>query len=211
VGARYQNSPLVYGWRRPANPPLVPEDWAVSHKYVDEGGKNRRLGKDYQRTGLWELPAEYWEGNGCLSPLDYWTRWIETTGVLQQQVRRLGPFYRREWQLQSFLRQLTAEERRWQETLWVLYDLTAAGTGWGTPEFEAALDRLVPQSRGSACANFYGDTCPHVRLCDHEAGWEDPALMGMVMRRPHHAAELQQAIGRGMLPPEMGAAEYGED
>ena len=29
-GPKYQNSPLVYGWYRPANPPLVEESWARS-------------------------------------------------------------------------------------------------------------------------------------------------------------------------------------
>lgn len=211
VGPKYQNSPLVYGWRRPANPPLLPEDWVASYYFVGDDQKRHSLGKTYKRRLLSEFPAEIWQQNGCLSPLDYWTRWIEPTGLLAQQMKWVGPIYRKEWELQSFLTQLVGEERRWQQILWTLHDLTAAGHGWGSPQFMEALDRMVPMARGSACHNFYGDTCPNLHICNREAGWEDPALMGMIPRRPHHSWELEQAMSRGLLPESYGAEEWGED
>jgi len=211
VGPKYQNSPLVYGRRQPGNPPLTQEEWVASRYYFDEATQKRKqYPRSFIRTGLWELPEEYWYG-ACLSISDYWTRWIEPSGVLAEQYRLLGPYYRKDWALRSFTAQLVGEERRWQQILWALYELTSAGITWGHPEFMTKLDELVPMSRGSACINFYGDECPHVRMCDREPGWEDPSLMGMIMRRPHHTPELEQAIQRGLLPPEMGEAEYAEE
>ena len=46
------------------------------------------------------------------------------------------------------------------------------------------------------------------RQCFEEAGWEDPLGSGYyILRRPRHASELQQAVGRGLLPPEEGLEE----
>lgn len=206
TGPKYQQSPLVYGWRRPANPGLYDEEWAAEYNYTDELGNNRRLSKDFQRTGVWELPKALWQQGDCQSPSDYWTRWISPE-ILAAQVRVIGPFYREDWKLERFTRQLTAEEARWQQILWALYELTEAGHGWGDPPFMAELDRLVPQATGGPCSNHFGAVCPFTRLCFAEPGWQDPALMGYLPRRPHHQPELDQAVARGLLVPEEGLAE----
>lgn len=211
VGAKFQNSPLVYGWRRPANEPLYPEDWAPKFDYVDEDGKARKLGKDYNRQGIWTLPAALWKANGALSPSHYWTGWIAPTGVLNEVWQPIGPIYRDDWKLEQFVRQLIAHETNWQAIVWELFTLREQGLDWETAEFQAALDRLVPQARGEACQNAFGDRCPMLRLCNREEGWQTPERIGFIPRRPHHTPELEQAIGRGLLPPEDGAAEEAEE
>ena len=210
-GPKFQNSPLVYGWRRPGNPPLAEEDWAASYNYVGEDGKAHRLTKDYKRTGIWALPPEVWQ-QGCVSPGDYWSRFLASTGKRNDCYRVIGPIGREDWKLKAFLGQLQGEEQRWQAILWALYDLQVTqGKAFASAEVQAYLDRYVPQNRGSACHNYYGDTCPMVPVCERHSGWEEPGLMGFIARRPHHDPELQQAIGRGLLPPTDGEAEEYEE
>lgn len=207
-GPKYQNSPLVYGYRLPANYPLTPEQWAPKKKYFDEvTGKNKMLGRDWQRTGLWTMSEDLWKANGSLSPLDYWTRWIAPTGLLSESYREIGPFTRDQWKLDSAIRQVVGEERRWDDALWKLYEMTEAGHAWGSPEFMALLDELVPQTSGAACHSYFGDECPHLKLCERWDGWETPELIGYIPRRPHHEPERLQAIERGLLPPDEGGAE----
>lgn len=212
-GPKYQQTPLVYGYRRPANPPMLAEAWAVSFSYVDDFGKNRKLTKDYDRTGIWELPEGLWRENGALSASDYWTAWIAPTGTLAKSCRVIGPLSRQEWKLEQFVRQLVADESRWKQTLWELYMLSDHhGYDWGSPETERLLDEKIPQARGEACQSYFGDTCPFLQLCDHHDGWQQPELLGYIARRPHHVPERLQAEGRGLLAPEEGLGETpGED
>lgn len=202
VGPKFQDSPLVYGWKRPANPPLLAEDWADKFNYVDDLGKNRKLGKDYQRTGIWELTPE-----AGIAPARYWGRWMDQT-LRASKYRPIGPLMRHEIRLGEFTRQLIGEESRWQAILWELHD---SGKQWGDPDYMALLDRLVPQTRGQSCHSYYGEPCAALRLCDREDGWETPELVGYIPRRPHHRPEMDAAIGRGLLPPDEGLAEIGGD
>lgn len=210
-GPKYQNSPLVYGYYRPANPPLVEESWAQSYYYWDEAAqKRRKLTRDYARLGIWNLDARYWQQGGTCSPSDYWTRWL---GVdkLRESFRVIGPIFRQAWKLDEWRRQTIAEETRVSGGLDALYAASEQGYVWGSPEFMAILDVDFPMTRGSHCQNHFGDTCPMLKLCNREPGWEDPTLMGYIPRRPHHQPELDQAIERGLLPPSEGLAEDAEE
>jgi hypothetical protein len=205
-GPKFQNSPLVYGWKKAANPPLWDEEWATSFYYVGDDGKRHRLGKLFERTPLWEMDAATWAG--CLSPGDYWTRVLLNEGKLGETSRVIGPIHRDDWKLESFLRELRGEERRWQETLWALHE---TGGVWGEPAFMAALEARVTQNRGDACHQYFGETCSKLALCERTPGWERPETIGYIARRPHHQPELEQAISRGLLPPTDGAADTVEE
>ena len=205
-GPKISNTVLIYGFLQPANPPLYPETWAAKYNFVGDDGKAHRLAKSYVRTGIWHLNERYWQDNGALSPADYWTRWLGVD-TLRESVRVVGPIYRQQWQLDGFLRQLLAEERRYQAGCQAVYEALSAGAVWGSEAVEALLDEHFPQSRGGHCANYFGGTCEHLAICDRQPGWEDPSLLGMIPRRPHHEAELRQAIGRGLLPPAEGMEE----
>ena len=208
-GAKYQQSNLVYAYRRPGNPPFLPEDWKPKYNYVDDTGRNRKLTKDYDRTGLWEFTE--WQGTGALSLMDYWTRWIGQT-ALAEHYKLVGPIYRNQDSLDQFTRQLIGEEERWQTILWRLHEYAQQeGQTWGDPGFMALLDTLVPQTRGDACHSYYGEQCPHLWTCDKKQGWEVPELIGYIPRRPHHVPELEQAIARGLIAPEAGLAEEFEE
>lgn len=212
-GPKYQNSPLCYGWRRPANPPLDLEDWQLTHGYVDVAGKNRKLGREYQRAGIWEMPYEFWhpEGTDTLSVSDYWVRALAPTGKLADCFKLVGPIYRDDARLRQFIRTVVAHEGRWQDTLWALHEAAERGETWVTEAGQALLDTLIPQSRGDACQSYFGDTCQFLGLCNQAPGWEDPALMGFIPRRPHHAPELDQMVSRGLALPDAALADGPED
>lgn len=211
-GPKFQNSPLVYAYHHPGNPPLVLPQWAAKHSYLDALGKARKLSKDFQRTPIWTMPEEEWRKGDPLSVSDYWTRWLHGSGILGEQARVLGPIYRSDWKLEQFQVQLLAEEHRWADRLWRLHSFAqdAGIEDWADPGYQRSLDNLIPQARGTACASFFGDECEFLGLCNREAGWEDPALMGLIPRRPHHTPELDQAVSRGLLPMVEGLTEEGE-
>lgn len=213
-GAKYQNSPLVYGWCRPGQPPVLPEDWQFSYDYVGGDGKNHRLGKEYSRTILAAMNSQAYAGTGCYSVSDFWTRAMGPER-LAQTLKVVGPLYPRgdgqNWKLEQFLRQLAAAETRLQASLWRVHDLLATGLSWASPEVQACLDVEFPQTRGGHCYSYFGDVCEMLAICDRKPGWEDPTLLGMIPRRPHHAAELEQAIARGLLPPDEGLEDEGEN
>lgn len=208
AGEKYQQSVLCYGWRRPANPPLYDEAWAHSQKLPPDPitGKGKRLTKDYVRTGIWELPSTLWSSQGALSPSHYWCGWIRGEGLLAQQYKAVGPIYREAWRLESFIDQLLGEEQRTQVGVWAIYDaIAAAGGDYAHPDVQRVLDRHFPQAGGDACHSFFGAQCPNLRICKRQDGWDDPGRVGYLPRRPHHAPELDQAIARGLLLPEVGA------
>lgn len=86
----------------------------------------------------------------------------------------------------------------------------APAYGWATPEFQARLDALVPKSWN--CRPFGKDhQCQFFGICHKEEGWQDPIGSGKYQPRlPHHAAELEQAIARGLLTAEAAEFEEGE-
>jgi hypothetical protein len=210
-GAKYQNSKLVYGFCRPAQPPLLREDWQIEYDYIGEDGKNHRLSKDYSRTIILAMESGRWAG--CYSPADYWTRAMGPDR-LAGLIKVVGPLYPRgdgqNWKLEQFLRQLVAVETSIQKGLWRVHDALQTH-GWGDPEVQAILDEEFPQAKGSHCHSYYGDVCEHLGLCNRVPGWESPELLGLIPRRPHHQAELEQAIARGLLPVADGLEQEVED
>lgn len=212
TGPRYQQSPLVYGYRRAANLPLWDEDWAASLSLPPDPitGKGKRLGKEYQRAGVWELPADLWQARGALSPSHYWCRWLGAE-KLAESYAEVGPLYREDWRLESQIRQIVAEERRVQVGVWAVYDALAEAGAYADDRVQAALDTHFPQAGGDACHSYFGSTCPKLGICKRADGWDDPARVGYLIRRPHHETELAAMTARGLAPAEWGAGDEGED
>lgn len=214
TGPKYQQSPLVYGWRQPANPPLTSEQWACRYNLPPDPhtGKGRRLPKSYQRTGIWELPESLWAQPGVLSAAHYWAQYLRNDGLLGEQYRVVGPLLREQWKLDTVITQIVGEENRAQLGTWAIYQaLTLCEGDWTHPSVIAAMDTHFPQAGGDACHSFFGSECSYLTLCKRAPGWEDPGAIGYVLRRPHHAPELQQALDRGCVPAAMGEAEEWEE
>lgn len=206
-----QQSRYCYGYRKPASPPMEPETWAAEYEWWEEAEqKNKRLPKAFKKAGVWELP-DAWVPEG-MSKGEYWAKWMPAS-ARRKTLAIVGPLKRQEVVLPEFLQELVGEENRWREVLWQLYErivlLQDHGVSdyWPHPDFQALLHHLVPRSY--ECKRFgerYG--CQFETICFKKEGWADPLGSGLyIPRRPHHAPELEQAVGRGLLLPEAGMAE----
>jgi len=211
-----QQSALCYGYCRPGNPPLAPDDWLPSYEWIADDGTTKRKTKAHRRRGVWTLDESDWpiwkayaSSNPGLTPEEFWVRFLPES-VLDKVCFILGPMNRQDQQLQGLLRGFLGEERRWQEILWALYELQTQGHGWASERFQARLDELVPCSW--ACRPFGKEhECEFVPICHRHTGWDDPLGSGHYQPRlPHHDPELQQAVARGLLPAEAAAVEDDE-
>ena len=121
--------------------------------------------------------------------------------ILDKVCFLIGPMNRQDVQLQSLRTSMIADEERWQETLWKLYEAQQQQP-WESPEFQTLLDQLVPCSW--QCRPFGKEhQCEFVWICHRDQGWADPLGSGKyIARRPHHTAELEQAVARGLLVEE---------
>lgn len=205
-GARVQQSPFCYGYRKAAAAPGMQDEWAASWEWVDEQGRNRKLGPTYKKAPVWELPPAL---TGGVDPAEFWARWIPSE-VRGKQFQLIGPLARQSAVLQGFQRQVAAHERDWQQRVWTLYeaahDLAFEGqVTFSHPEYQEALDATVPCSW--ACRRYgKAHECSFADLCLRREGWDRPLETGKYMlRRPHHTPEILQAEARGIeLPRDEG-------
>ncbi len=208
-GPIIQDSRLVYPYHNPGSPPVEPEDWQCEYNQVDEvTGETRRLSRKYQKTfiGLNE-EAKTAAADEGMSLGEYWTR-IAPPKIRQAHITYIGPLRINPTMKGKLLRQVVAVERDWQRRAWAIYEAYDAAKGqWDHPDFQAAMDEHAPCSW--ECKKYTSRyACQFHQQCFEEAGWDDP-LGGeyYIPRRPHHAAELQQAEDRGLAPPPEGMEE----
>lgn len=198
-----QESPLCYGYCRPGNPPLATDDWLPGYEWIDQNGEQKRASRAHKKRGVWELAGSDWPTwveskiiDPTYTPNEVWAMNLPQS-VVEKQVFLVGPMQPQQAQIQALRRQIPAEEQRWREILWQLYE---AQGEWSSAEFQSTLDQLVPQSFD--CRRYGArHQCQFVDICFHQPGWEDPLSTGkFVPRRPNHQPELEQAISRGLLP-----------
>ena len=210
-----QMSPLCYGYVRPSNPPLAPEDWLPSYEWQADDGTTKRSSRAHKRKGVWLLPESDWPtwrayhgSDPAMSPTEFWVRMLPTA-LLDKVCFLLGPMNRQDQQLASLRRNFIGEEDRWQQILWQLYE-AAQLHAWSSIPFQDLLDHLVPCSW--ACRPFGKEhQCEFVAVCHRHQGWDDPIGSGhYVPRLPHHEPELQQAVARGLIPEQAGDVEEEE-
>lgn len=196
-----QQSVLSYGYHKLANPPFEEEDWQAEYEYKDDVGKGHRLGKAYQKTGVWTLKEQL--GDSEVSPSEFWCKWMPPA-VLGKQIALIGPLEINPVISGDIIEELLAEEQRWRGIAWSLYDVlaNAAGGDWTHPAYQAELRRLVPRSW--SCRRFGKRyECQFSPICFYKEGWQDPLQrLEFIVRRPHHAAELAQMRARGLTPAE---------
>jgi hypothetical protein len=170
-----QSSPLCYGYLRPSAGMLDPGDWKSTYEW-EEGGKTRRVSKDYIKTPVWEAHfAEKPEGISNVEHLVF----SQPIEFAQGQCSYLGPSQRPEYLVGKILAQVAAHEREWASRVRAI----EAG--------DLSLDEAIPCSwdcypYGRACA--YQDIC--FESPGHEAPLENPEKWER--RVPHHAPELAE-------------------
>jgi len=206
-GLEQQQSVACYGYRKLADPPLVPqEEWAPRFTYTDEWGVSRRLGKGWNKASTGDYPAAPGE-----TPAESWIKSLpsSTRGEL---VLPIGPLLPKPILLEKLALQIAQQEFQWRERLWALYQ-GAEGIEvapqedpslyweslWQTSEFQALLDELFPQSFD--CRRF-GEKykCVFERVCHLEAEWDRPLTgsSAYTWRTPHHGLEQEQMRERGL-------------
>ena len=205
-GPRRQDSILCYAWRKRANPPHWEEEWATRWEYVDEWGKGRNLkGKGFDKTPVWEGTFER-RPQGW-TPMEYYVWGVMDLAQVREHFVVVGPHQRPRHLLPNLFEALLAEEQRWLERRWVIYEaLAKAGGRMDHPEVRATLNREVPQSW--ECRK-YRSLCQFAVICQEEGEWGDPLRSGLFeLRRPHHEPEIQEMRARGIEPP---AEEWEEE
>ena len=158
-----QMSPLCYGYCRPGNPPLAPEDWLPAYEWVNDAGETKRASRAHKRRGVWELPRSDWPTwiayhgqDPEMSPEEFWVRMLPPA-VLDKVCFIVGPMNRQDAQLASLRTTIAADEARWQEILWKLYEAQQTHA-WESPEFQDRLDALiVPDPMDGGAYDSFGD------------------------------------------------------
>jgi hypothetical protein len=169
-GNRKSPSNLTYPYYRPGIPPLQQEDWIPFHKFQDETGRWRNIGKNYQRVKVWEHRS-----------VGDWV-WDMPEEACARNFVIAGPFNVSYEKVEQFLRGLPAEERWWMNTLsgidW---------SKWADENYQKALDEMVP--RTYSCYS-YGTQCQFYNLCFKKLGWQNPLTSDYQVREPHHTTEV---------------------
>lgn len=223
-----QQSIFCYAYRKLANPPMEQEEWKASYEWVDELGQNRRLSKAYSKAPVWELPDSWLMGTDITSKAEFWVKYIDSE-YRRKNLILIGPLSRNTAMVEGFIEETVAEENRWRQVVWDLYDKyveLAIGLAaieertvesirweeiWTHPSYQSLLNQLAPRSY--ACRRFgKRHACQNELLCFYREGWDDPLGKGIfIPRRPHHAPELEQAVARGLALPDEGVGETEED
>lgn len=159
------STPLLYGYKCDADPPLVPLQY--SHEYT------RRKG--WYRFPVWK---ENFQGSVELgsfaSPLAYWINWLPEE-VVEGQFCIVPPIMRDAARIESKVQQIVAMEQRIQTGTDMVIQR-------GHPEL---LDVFFPQNEHSC---VYPSTCACKDLCFTHGVAEDPLGSGLYQpRKDHHS------------------------
>jgi hypothetical protein len=163
-GVRYNNSPLVWAWVGPENHPF-PADVRIKYEYVDESGRNRRLGPTYNRVPAYTvMPIREW--------LD--RLMAEAPEVLEAQFVTLPPVLRNEAEIEEWKVSTIEMEVGNRASI----DLLNEGV--------LNLPVLFPKhTAGGNCLGFGQSTCPFFSICWEGASPDDPELyMPRVLNHP---------------------------
>lgn len=201
TGPEYQDSRLVYAYCRAAEPPVFPEaDWQAEYDWVDEEGKNRRLGPKYKKT----LTTFYPGG------VEAWVRQLSPESAMSH-LCIVGPLLPKPEIVAGTIKGWVQVEQDTRTKLWALADLLEQDNlQWYDPPAQDFIDQHFPQSW--QCDRYSTrHRCEFAPICLKQSGWQDPlTFMDFIPRRPHHEPELLQMRQRGLEPPE-DQGEEGED
>lgn len=168
-GIRYNNSPLVWAWVGPDNPPF-PADVRIKYEYIDADGRNRRLGPTYQR-----VPAY------TVMPLRDWIDKVqaEAPEVLEAQFVTLPPVLRNEFEIESWKTSTIYSEMEIKIN-------QGHYKGWTGPRPDVVLDQMFPKhTAGGNCLGWGQSTCPFMAICWEGASPDDKQLyMPRVLNHP---------------------------
>lgn len=209
-GPKRQDSVFCYAYQKEANPPHWDEDWRTDFTYKDENGQNRTLkGKGYEKRSL--SVAEFAFRPAGWTKMEYWVEWLEEERVAEEIVW-VGPIPTPRHLVKDLLEALGAEEARWQERLFAIWDARNDPHKDQEKFYRKALNVNVPQSWE---CHRWGKKCSYLAVCrgDEEIQEADGTLKeGWQFRKPHHAREVKLMKEMGVeVPKEFGEEEKGDE
>lgn len=170
------SSPLLYGYKVDANPPLTFQEYAYEY--------TRRKG--WYRFPTWKETFASIGSHG-ISALDYWINWLPEE-VVEAQFVSVPPIMRDADRIHHKITQIVHIEDHIRCGLNVMAD-----TARQNIETDDLLDAWFPQNE-SEC--HWPSRCPCYDLCYTHGVTEDPAGSGLYQARTdHHAAKKEPVNG----------------
>jgi hypothetical protein len=171
-GRRYEGkstSPLLYCYKRAANPPLW--DTEYSHEV--------KRSKEWTKVPVWDEnfsggPPDFVPSD----PIKYWVNWIPEE-VVAKHFYQTVPLMKDEQRMAAWVRQAVAMEARSAHASKVM-ELV--------PDMNV-LDEYFPQNFMS-CHSF-NRNCAYLDLCFKPSMAREPLEYGYVFREPHHEGEVE--------------------
>lgn len=155
------SSPLLNGWHKPADPPLLPALYAATRP---------KEWKGWKAINCWDMGGQ--------------EAWFDLLGdQLLSQFPRTEPIFLEREIVESTLRQAAWREKEIAAAKSVLL-------GDSSEEVkQSLLERVFPQNFGQ-CEPAWGEPCDYCHLCWSPEIAEDPEGSGLfVPREPHHSTE----------------------
>ena len=162
-------TPLLYGYKCDADPPLVRQEYAYEY--------TRRKG--WYRFPVWKERGFLMDGTVGLasSALEYWINWLPEE-VVEAQFTIVPPIMRDEQRIESKVRQIVH-----MENLIHAGNIAVASCS----NHNEVLDQTFPQNEHSC---VYPSRCPMYDMCFTGNVSGDPAGSGLyIPRHDHHAIE----------------------
>jgi hypothetical protein len=161
------SSPLIGGWMKPADPPLLPAQYAL---------RRPQSWKGWKQVSVTDMGQDQWFD--LFSPAD-----------LASEFPATAPIFLNEDLAFSALRQAEWREREIAASRLVLRDPS-------TPEGvkAAVVERVFPMT--GKCSPSWGEPCAYLRACWEPLVADDPLGSGVfIPREPHHEVEKDLLFG----------------
>lgn len=157
-GLYKQGSHLAYGWKKLGNGGGDEAEWSWAYEFEKEDGSgSSRLGKGWKKVPIWrEYPGGVKQWISDLATNQIFPRHID---ALQAIFPQSLPVERRKDEVESWKRQIVAQEMRIEESLAKVEFVGNTGAS-----VDNALDRHFPQHTNS-CHSYSG--CSFIPIC-HE-------------------------------------------
>lgn len=158
------STPLLYGYKVDANPPLTQLEYGWEYTRRKGWHKFKTWREQFHNAGT---------GSFHLNPLQYWINWLPEE-VVESQFVVVPPIYRDRDRIEAKVMQIREMEYR------VLFGNRAIADN-----VPSALDAYFPQNEHSCT---YPSRCPMYELCWERGTADDPAGSGLYQaRHDHHA------------------------
>ena len=163
AGRTYHDSPLLWAWMKPGEPPF-PDEWTTAYEWTGADGRGHRLGKGWMKQ-----PTYLKYPGGTKAWIEH--LWATSPELLGEQFIMLPPILRSDADIEEWKRDSIIREQR----------IAIAA------EAENAMERFPKHSSDGNC--IWPQRCPVFELCwgTHSA---DPEGSGWKQRTPNHPTEV---------------------